>query len=237
MKSTRVSSHRAFTLIELLVVITIVAILAGLSFPAIGGALNKARETEKLSNLRQIYIASTLYSGEHNGRALPAQDAREDIDGGTPSWRDLLAPYVYREDATKPEVKKQEVFIDPFFTAYDPNLQSGSRTGYAINVRPGLPENNEQNAVWNVGQAFGHDFRVFTITHPTHRVLIGDSDTAWFFNTSEKAPEEALTATRHGKGDKGMFLMFAGNIEKLTLDEAVLAATDPEALKQGAPPN
>jgi hypothetical protein len=34
-----------------------------------------------------------------------------------------------------------------------------------------------------------------------------------------------------------MFLMFAGNIEKLTLDEAVLAATDPEALKQGTPPN
>ncbi len=58
--------RKGFTLIELLVVIAIIAILAAIVFPVITRAMNKAKQTTQISNIRQISMAMIMYGIDNN---------------------------------------------------------------------------------------------------------------------------------------------------------------------------
>jgi prepilin-type N-terminal cleavage/methylation domain-containing protein/prepilin-type processing-associated H-X9-DG protein len=81
------SAPRAFTLIELLVVVAIIAILAGILFPVFAHAQAKARQTDCVSNLKQLGLAMRMYTQDHD-EFLPNRDQ---YNGW---WFQVIGPYV-----------------------------------------------------------------------------------------------------------------------------------------------
>ena len=61
--------HRAFTLVELLVVISIIALLAAISFPVFSRSRERAKSIACRANIRELLVSLTAYDNEH--QSLP----------------------------------------------------------------------------------------------------------------------------------------------------------------------
>src|SRR5262249_45468340 len=98
------AARRGFTLIELLVVIPIIAFLAAILFPVFAQARESARKISCLSNMRQIGMATRMYSQDYDEKYpqtkawSTSQPQIDDADGGREdpdlgSIFDFILPY------------------------------------------------------------------------------------------------------------------------------------------------
>jgi prepilin-type N-terminal cleavage/methylation domain-containing protein/prepilin-type processing-associated H-X9-DG protein len=83
-----IGRNRAFTLIELLVVLTIIVLLASLLLPVLAAAKLQARQTQCLSNLKQLALAHTSYMADYD-KDFPYLNSTPFYYG----WAGMLIPY------------------------------------------------------------------------------------------------------------------------------------------------
>jgi len=90
------SRPEAFTLIELLVSLTVVAILAAILFPIFRSAMDAAKKSQCIQNMRQVGEAFQTYLVDYDER-VPPVSYTESLPGDSTenrSWVQNLLPYV-----------------------------------------------------------------------------------------------------------------------------------------------
>lgn len=85
---------RGFTIVELLTVVGLVAVLVGVLLPTVGSIRHSARQTQCLTQMRQLQQANWLYMTDHRGWLLDVGLAHGGSAGslGVP-WVDTLETY------------------------------------------------------------------------------------------------------------------------------------------------
>ena len=136
-----------FTLIELLVVIAIIAILAAILFPVFSQARDKARQSQCVSNLRNIAMAMGQYTNDYDERVSPFEmwggftGCRNVVYSGWSEFRigtdisEACDPFQRWAHRIQPYMRNVQIFSDPGggteIIRYEPWFTGGCKQAFA----------------------------------------------------------------------------------------------------------
>lgn len=182
------SQPAAFTLVELLVVIAIIAILSGLLMSAVARAREKGRSVQCLNNMKQIKLASAMYSDENQDIIVPMARIVK------PYPSDLFVPYppyVWWPDTLKPYLKSSiKVYTCPSVPITQAGIVLSNAFGIAMNFNElGLfPDNPDPKT--------GRFVKYSMVRDPSGTVFFGDA--AYVKNPSEKNADKWIIDLNRG---------------------------------------
>jgi prepilin-type N-terminal cleavage/methylation domain-containing protein/prepilin-type processing-associated H-X9-DG protein len=142
------NKSRAFTLIELLVVIAIIAILAAILFPVFAQAKAAAKQTQSLSNVKQLGLANLMYIADF--------DDLFSCGVNNAWWGETDGNWVMN---TQPYIKTYGLLLDPADpkskATWDTWMKDGSAWANATFLPISFSANGFQGYYENAGQVRG----------------------------------------------------------------------------------
>ena len=155
-------SSRGFTLIELLVTIAIIAVLASITFPAVGPMIERGRSAKCVGNLRQIGAAVQQYVADNDFRfpSIQTEPPSAPPESNPGTALEKLGPYGISENtlichSDKAGQKNFEKYATSYI--FSPVVQDEKQSAVKIYSRRGIFQ------VQNVG-----NLRICTDYGPVH---------------------------------------------------------------------
>lgn len=225
------SSRVGFTLIELLTVIAVIAMLALILLPVISTVRAAGIRTSCVSNMRQIGIATSAFSADHNGR-LPGEKSGGlrglfvqvgAVYGEWPEEKYTLIEYLrhYMDLPKAPNIAA--VMICP--GASDPKLQYPDRNNPEKNKISYFINRSVRMRDGTVNPPFGKDYaestrppmRLEDVDNLSTAVALYDADLEIHaIAGSPGNPASFIAKPAHGSVRN--FLFLDGHVESLPLD-------------------